>query len=153
VDFDTRAAMVGSSENDDLGAVVEGWRTGAMKLHVLKHGLALRQRAPALLAEGEYLPLPVEGPEEASVIAFSRRRGEDWVMAVAPCRPLRLTAGSDRPQVPGANWRGTALVLPTLAAGRLVNLLTGEDLGAGGRVPLATLLGRFPVALIATVPA
>jgi (1->4)-alpha-D-glucan 1-alpha-D-glucosylmutase len=123
-----------------------------MKLHVLKRGLALRKRAPALLAEGAYLPLPVEGPEAASVIAFARRLAEDWVVAVAPCRPLRLTAGSDRPEVATAVWGDSALVLPTLAGGCFVNNLTGEALGGGGRIPLATLLGRFPVALITAVP-
>ena len=152
VDFGIRAAMVKSLENCDLGAVVEGWRSGAMKLHVLKQGLALRRRASALLAEGEYLPLPVEGPEAASVIAFARRLAEDWVVAVAPCRPLQLTAGSDRPEVSPAAWRDSALVLPTLADGCFVNILTGEALGDGGRIPLATLLGRFPVALITAVP-
>jgi len=151
VDFGTRAVMVDSLENEHLGAVVEGWRTGAMKLHVVKRGLAMRRHAPALLAEGDYLPLVVEGPEEASVIAFSRRLGESWAVAVAPCRPLRLTAGSDRPEVPPANWRDSAVVLPTLAAGSFVNVLTGETLGPGGRVPLASLLHKFPVALIAAV--
>ena len=123
-----------------------------MKLHVVKQGLAMRRHAPALLAEGDYLPLVAEGPEEASVIAFSRRLGESWAVAVAPCRPLRLTAGSDRPEVPPANWRDSAVVLPTLAAGSFVNVLTGETLGLGGRVPLAALLRKFPVALIAAVP-
>jgi maltooligosyltrehalose synthase len=64
---------------------------------------------------------------------------------------LRLTAGSDRPEVPPANWRDSAVVLPTLAAGSFVNVLTGETLGPGGRVPLASLLHKFPVALIAAI--
>src|SRR5262249_31060662 len=119
-------------------------------LHVLRRGLALRRHSPALLAEGEYLPLAVEGPEEANVIAFSRRSGEDWAVAVAPCRPLRLTAGSDRPEVPPAHWHDSAVVLPTLATGSFVNLFTGEHVGMGGPIPLARLLGKFPVALIAT---
>jgi maltooligosyltrehalose synthase len=65
---------------------------------------------------------------------------------------LRLTAGNDRPEVPPAAWRDSALVLPTIAAGCFVNSLTGEELGNGGRIPLATLLGQFPVALITAVP-
>src|SRR5262245_8830921 len=123
-----------------------------MKLHLLRCGLTLRQRAPALLAEGEYLPLAVEGPEQASVVAFARRLGEDWAIAVAPCRTLRLTAGNDRPEVPRSCWRDTAAVLPTLAGASFVNHLTGEDLGTGGCIPLADLLQQFPVALVSTVP-
>jgi (1->4)-alpha-D-glucan 1-alpha-D-glucosylmutase len=143
--------MVGSIGITELGAMTEGWKSGAMKLHLLRCGLTLRRRAPALMAEGEYLPLAVEGPEQASVVAFARRLGEHWAIAVAPCRTLRLTAGHDRPAIPGSRWHDTAIVLPTLAGASFVNHLTGEALGAGGRVPLAALLDKFPVALVSTV--
>jgi (1->4)-alpha-D-glucan 1-alpha-D-glucosylmutase len=152
VDFEARAAMVESVGMTDLGTITGSWKSGAMKLHLLRSGLALRQRAPALMAEGEYLPLIVEGSEEASVIAFARRSGDDWAVAVAPCRAVRLTAGSDSPEVPASRWRDTAVVLPTLAGSSFVNHLTGENLASGGRVPLAALLDRFPVALASTVP-
>jgi (1->4)-alpha-D-glucan 1-alpha-D-glucosylmutase len=151
IDFESRAAMVESIGITELGAMTEGWKSGAMKLHLLRCGLALRQRAPALMAEGEYLPLPVEGPEQESVVAFARRSGEDWTIAVAPCRTLRLTAGNDRPEIPGHRWHDTAIVLPTLAGASFVNELTGEVLGPGGRIPLADLLDKFPVALVSTV--
>jgi (1->4)-alpha-D-glucan 1-alpha-D-glucosylmutase len=152
IDFESRAEMVEFIGITELGAMTEGWKNGAMKLHLLRCGLALRHRARALMAEGEYLPLTVEGPEQESVVAFARTAGEDWAIAVAPCRTLRLTAGNDRPVVPRSRWHDTAVVLPTLAGARFVNHLTGETLGTGGRVPLAGLLDRFPVALVSTVP-
>jgi maltooligosyltrehalose synthase len=62
-----------------------------------------------------------------------------------------LTAGNDRPEIPRSRWRDTAIVLPTLAGKSFVNHLTGEDLGTGGRIPLADLLDEFPVALVSTV--
>jgi (1->4)-alpha-D-glucan 1-alpha-D-glucosylmutase len=152
IDFELRAAMVESGKIAELGAMTEGWKSGALKLHLLRCGLSLRQRAPALLAEGAYLPLAVEGPEQASIVAFARNAGDDWTVAVAPCRTLRLTAGNDRPAIPRERWHDTAVVLPTLAGASFVNHLTGEALGAGGRIAVAELLDKFPVALVSTVP-
>ena len=45
-------------------------------------------------------------------------------------------------------WGEASLVLPDDLRGELTNVLTGEKFPAQGRMPLARLLGRFPVALL-----
>ena len=79
------------------------------------------------------MPLEAEGPKAQHVVAFGRGRGPDCV-AVAPRLPIRL----------GGEWDGTALALPER---RCVNELTGEEV-PGGKVAVADLLRRFPVALL-----
>jgi (1->4)-alpha-D-glucan 1-alpha-D-glucosylmutase len=56
-------------------------------------------------------------------------------VAVAPRLPLRL----------GGDWQGTTLELPP---GAWRDELTGEEVEGGPR-PIAELLARFPVALLA----
>ncbi len=65
-------------------------------------------------------------------------RGDDAI-SIAP----RLALGL------GGDWRGTTVELPD---GEWRDEMTG-DVHAGGRAPVARLLGRFPVALLARASA
>jgi (1->4)-alpha-D-glucan 1-alpha-D-glucosylmutase len=106
---------------------------GLPKLWLIHQGLELRRRLPeAFGPDGAYEPLPAAGPRAEHVVAFTR--GGD-VIAIAPRLPLRLQG----------DWQGTALELPP---GRWRDELAGEEI-AGGRRPVADLLARFPVALLA----
>jgi (1->4)-alpha-D-glucan 1-alpha-D-glucosylmutase len=104
---------------------------GLPKLWLIHQGLQLRRRLPDVF-NGDYAPLRVSGPRADHAVAFLRGGG---VAAVAPRLPLRL----------GGDWRETALELPP---GSWRNELTGEEV-AGGSRPVAGLLARFPVALLA----
>ncbi|HEY2290937.1 MAG TPA: malto-oligosyltrehalose synthase [Thermoanaerobaculia bacterium] len=106
---------------------------GLPKLWLIHQGLRLRRRSPeAFGPAGAYEPLRAVGPRAEHVVAFARGGA---VAAVAPRLPLRLQG----------DWRGTALELPP---GSWRDELTGEEI-AGGRRPVADLLARFPVALLA----
>lgn len=132
VDWELRRRLL--RELDGLGAE-EVWRRAdesLPKLWVIQKTLALRRRLPAAFgAEGHYRPLVVRGSRAQHAVAFSR---SDAVAAVVP----RLVLGLD------GDWSDTSIALP--AAG-WHNQLTGERLD-GGATPLATLLARFPVALL-----
>ena len=93
-----------------------------------------RRRRPEWFGPGgDYTPLPAAGPKREHVVAFARGRDRDGI-TLAPRLPIRL----------GGRWDGTTLALPDR---RWINELTGEQL-AGGKVPVADLLRRFPVALL-----
>jgi (1->4)-alpha-D-glucan 1-alpha-D-glucosylmutase len=106
---------------------------GLPKLWLIHRGLELRRRLPeAFGPEGKYEPLRASGPRAEHAVAFAHG-GE--VVAITPRLPLRLDG----------DWQGTTLELPP---GRWRDELTGEEI-EGGRRPVADLLARFPVALLA----
>ena len=85
---------------------------------------------PEPKAAPTYAPLAARGARAAHVVALVRGEG---LVAVAP----RLVWGL------GGDWGDTALALPP---GDWRDAFTGQE--ARGEVPLATLLGAFPVALL-----
>ncbi|HEX6530790.1 MAG TPA: malto-oligosyltrehalose synthase, partial [Burkholderiales bacterium] len=105
------------------------------KLHVIRKGLEVRRKYPHLFHGAKYTPLYADGGREENIIAFSLSDGKDCVVAVAP----RLFAHlGDKP------WGESVLTLP---AGEFANVMTGER-HSGGRVRVAELLSRLPVALL-----
>ncbi|GAA5071680.1 (1-_4)-alpha-D-glucan 1-alpha-D-glucosylmutase [Thermocatellispora tengchongensis] len=100
------------------------------KLRLTKAALAVRRR---LGPGAAYEPLEADGPAAGHVIAFFR--GDERAVAVATRLPVRLEREG--------GWRGTTIMLPP---GRWHDLLTGCV--HTGRLPLAHLLSRYPVALL-----
>jgi (1->4)-alpha-D-glucan 1-alpha-D-glucosylmutase len=138
VDFDLRRRLLDELPRLSPEQVVARADEGLPKLWVIRQALHLRRQRPAPFgagAAGAYAPLAAEGVKAKHAVAFLRG-GE--VAAVAP----RLVIGLD------GDWGDTTLALPS---GRWRNVLDGESLD-GGRVPLACLLRRFPVALLAREP-
>ncbi|MEW1847842.1 malto-oligosyltrehalose synthase, partial [Nonomuraea angiospora] len=80
-----------------------------------------------------YRPLWAEGPAASHVIAFARGERPQAV-AVATRLPVRLAR---------CGWGSTSLTLP---GGTWRDLLTGGLYT--GRIPLAHLLGQYPVSLL-----
>jgi (1->4)-alpha-D-glucan 1-alpha-D-glucosylmutase len=117
----------------DTAAMLARLPEGLPKLWLIRQALGLRRRRPAAFgSQGAYRPIVARGSRAQHAVALERG-GE--VVAVAP----RLVLGL------GDDWADTTLPLP---AGGWHNVLTGEQL-AGGDRPLAELLARFPVALLA----
>ncbi|MGD9485693.1 malto-oligosyltrehalose synthase [Streptomyces sp. TRM70308] len=103
------------------------------KERLTRTALRLRRDHPDWFgAKAGYTPLAAEGPAAAHCLAFARA---DAVVTVVSRLTRRLAAAG--------GWRETALPLP---AGRWRDLLSGQ--AAAGRVPLAGLLARGPVALL-----
>ncbi|HEX4813188.1 MAG TPA: malto-oligosyltrehalose synthase [Nonomuraea sp.] len=104
----------------------------AAKLLVTTQALRLRRRLGGAAA---YRPLRAEGEAAEHVIAFARGDGDrPRAVAVATRLPARLAR---------TGWGGTTLTLPP---GAWRDLLT-HSLHTG-RIPLAHLLGQYPVALL-----
>jgi (1->4)-alpha-D-glucan 1-alpha-D-glucosylmutase len=107
------------------------------KLHVIRQGLEVRRKYPHLFHGARYTPLYADGGREDNIIAFSLADAKDCVVAVAP-RLFAHLLESDKP------WGESSLALP---AGEFLDVMSGAR-HAGGRVRVAELLSRFPVALL-----
>ena len=138
----------------DAAALFRAWPNGRVKHWVTAAALRLRRAHPRLFAEGAYVPVPAAGRRARHLCCFLRHAGPDWVLAVVPRFPARLT-GADRtgraePPL-GAVWEGTRLSLPPDAPTTWHSVLTGAEV-EGAEV--ARLLSALPVALLAAhVPA
>ncbi len=129
VDFTLRRKLLARIDGGELPPLDE---SGAAKLLVTSRVLRLRRDRPDLFTR--YTPLPATGHASEHVVAFDR----GGAIAVATRLPLGLEAVG--------GWGSTELLTP---AGAYVDVLTGATV-EGGRVPLAGLLERYPVALLVT---
>jgi (1->4)-alpha-D-glucan 1-alpha-D-glucosylmutase len=102
--------------------------SGAAKLWVTAQGLHARRERPELFTG--YTPLRATGPAAEHLVAFDR----GGAVTLATRLPVGLAAAG--------GWLDTELALP----GSYVDALTGHELS--GRVPLAQVLDRYPVALL-----
>jgi (1->4)-alpha-D-glucan 1-alpha-D-glucosylmutase len=149
VDFDRRSRLLETVDRLAPNDLLAGWRSGAIKMRLLRAGLSLRAKAPALFTKGDYVPLGVEGACADHVIAFARSLGTAAVVALAPRWGLKLLEGQDMPLVPPRRWRDTALILPQGFTRRhWRNIFTGEETAGEGRVMLGAVLKDFPVGLL-----
>jgi (1->4)-alpha-D-glucan 1-alpha-D-glucosylmutase len=112
------------------------------KLYVVARALGFRREHAALFAEGEYVAAPASGAHAANVIAFARRKGDEWALAVAP---RWLTQLECKPPSAACDWGDTVLELPEGAPATWRDAFTGADVA---RAAMADVLRRFPVALL-----
>ena len=138
VDYEQRRALLRRSR--EVTAAV-AWReeaeSGLPKLLLTRRALRLRARRSELFGrDGAYRPLEVAGERAAHVIAFGRGVAPGAVTVVP-----RLVLGV------GGDWGDTRVSLPD---GAWFDQLGGRRVA--GDVPVAELLGDFPVALLAREP-
>ena len=132
-DFDLRQRMLADLRNATVEQVMRRFDEGMPKLWLIRNGLALRKQHPEWFGpQAGIEPLEVRGSRRDHVVAFIR--GES-VATIVP----RLVAKLRN------DWSDTEVELPR---GEWANHLTG-DRTRGGRIKLAELTRRFPVALLA----
>jgi (1->4)-alpha-D-glucan 1-alpha-D-glucosylmutase len=138
VDPDNRRPVDWAARRAHLARLDEGWlpdvdAEGAAKLLVTLSGLRLRRYRPELFTG--YRSVPAEGPAWDHAVAFSRSPS---LVAVATRLPVGLASQG--------GWADTVLPLPG-AATDWHDIIT--DTAVDGSAPsLATLLARYPVALL-----
>lgn len=132
VDYDVRREMLARFGE---GLVPDLDVSGATKLFVVHRALTLRRVRPELFRG--YRALHAEGPAAAHALAYAR--SDDLVVL-----GTRLPVGLDD----SGGWRDTTL---TLGGGEWTDVITGSTY-AGGRLEVAELLARYPVALLTRPP-
>jgi (1->4)-alpha-D-glucan 1-alpha-D-glucosylmutase len=137
-----------------IADLLEHWPDGRIKMFLTACGLRLRREAPDLFLEGDYIPIQAEGDRADHVVAFARRLGDRWVIAVVPRLAMLLTG--PRPALPigPAVWRNTFLRVPAeLAAATLRDAFTGAAITPastpeGTAAHVGDILAACPVALL-----
>ena len=124
------------------------WRDGRVKQAVIARVLALRRRLPLLFADGDYRPLPVEGPLAQAVIAFERRRVDDRMLVVAPRLPARLSIDGTTLAAMAEGWRQTAIVVDASMEVWNDAFDGGPRRFAAGRIALPELCPSLPLAVL-----
>jgi (1->4)-alpha-D-glucan 1-alpha-D-glucosylmutase len=159
VDYDLRRELMRSIETrrGEVGLaeaareMVDGWKDGRIKLHVVQTALRLRMALPDAFTGGAYVPLMAEGDRAEHVVSFARTAGGAAVIVVVPRMVATLTRGRGRDYgLPkAADWEDTHLQLPDELAGRYRNAITGEELRARKHgLDLTDVFASFPVALL-----
>jgi (1->4)-alpha-D-glucan 1-alpha-D-glucosylmutase len=133
VDYELREAMLAELEaGRSVDEIMERMDSGMPKLWILYKALHLRREKPEWFGrEAAYIPLVVEGTNQAHLIAFSRG---DSVAILAPRWNIKL----------GGGFGSTTVELPQ---GSWSNVFTGEKVN-GGSTRAQQLFGKFPVALL-----
>jgi (1->4)-alpha-D-glucan 1-alpha-D-glucosylmutase len=159
VDFARRRALLAGLAADADGPPPWDAPDGRAKLYLIRRALALRERDPALFADGDYRPLAVSGPYARHLCAFARVHRDRALVVIAP----RLLAGRVLEGDPGTGsaalrtepfadpgWAGTLVAVPgtvwkdRLGGGRLDAARSGD----GQVLRAADVLRRFPVGLL-----
>ena len=105
-----------------------------------------------MLQRAEYVALEVRGERASHVVAFARRDGPHWVVAVAT--RLYVSLGAKPGAWPAGDvWGDTAIVwpepLPEDGPAWLEDAISGRHFAPrGGMLPLADLLRDFPTAAL-----
>ncbi|HSA90714.1 MAG TPA: malto-oligosyltrehalose synthase [Burkholderiales bacterium] len=141
VDYELRAKLLASRD----GELLKNLADGRAKLHVIRKGLEVRRKFPALFQGGKYAALYADGGREENIIAFSLSDSTRCVVAVAPRLFARLMDGHDLAPLGAKAWGEARLPLE----GEYVNVLTGErHEDRAGHMSVAQLLSTFPAALM-----
>jgi (1->4)-alpha-D-glucan 1-alpha-D-glucosylmutase len=126
---------------------------GRSKMFVVWRTLNVRRANAEIFRGGDYVPLPVQGPQAIHVCAFARRNNGKEALVVAP----RWYAGllpDDGNDPLAAVWEETFVDLSHVAEGVAYrNGFTGEIIRSEERsglpvLPLKRALAHFPIALL-----
>ncbi|HZR21990.1 MAG TPA: malto-oligosyltrehalose synthase [Vicinamibacterales bacterium] len=130
--------------------LLEHRRDGRVKMFVAARALEARREFTPLFERGTYVPLPATGSRRECAFAFARVLDGSAVITVAPRMVATLIPDATTPPI-GSVWGDTRIDLSPMAMQSPAtwrNAFTGETMDAHGDLDVATLLGRFPVAML-----
>jgi (1->4)-alpha-D-glucan 1-alpha-D-glucosylmutase len=131
VDYDLRRRLLAELDGLSPEQLWSRLDEGMPKLWLIRQTLKLRREKRLLMPQDSYCPLVSRGKRALHVVAFARG---DSVITIVPRLILKT----------GGRWADTTLELPS---GHWLNEFTGDTFD-GGVIRVASLLKRFPVALL-----
>lgn len=143
VDFEQRKRLLASLEGATPTDLLADWRSGRIKLFLIRALLQFRRQEERFFQEAGYQSLEASGHFDRHVIAFERKAGDRRLVVVVP-RLVQRWGYSPT----GNLWADTAIRIPG-GEGTWRNVLTGSDVSLeSGEVHLAGLLGELPFAVL-----
>jgi (1->4)-alpha-D-glucan 1-alpha-D-glucosylmutase len=138
------------AETDTLDLISQLLSTredGRIKLFLIHRVLTARRGKSDLFREGVYLPLEPVGSFKEQIIAYARRKENQWAVTVAPRFLTALVAEGDDP-LGEERWKDTRLVLPEEAPVRWIDAVTGTEIKGGKELAVGEIFRFFPGALL-----
>lgn len=130
-----------------LDELMNSMYDGRIKLFLTHRTLAARSDQPDVFISGDYRPLEATGKCERNVVAYARRAGDRWALAVLPRLTVGLVEENEFP-VGEAVWGDTMIELPEQIPESFTDYLTGRRLDLEGKLRLAELFEHLPWALL-----
>ncbi|MBX3501673.1 MAG: malto-oligosyltrehalose synthase [Alphaproteobacteria bacterium] len=148
VDPDNRRPVDFARAAASLRAPGGDWRAGAVKQRMVAALLALRSRMPEVFTRGAYEPIEVQGAQAEQFVAFARRLGSEVVVVAVP-RLAYGMVGDLASLAISPEVLGGACLRPSFQPATLVDILDSREVRFdAARVPLTSLFGRRPVAVL-----
>jgi (1->4)-alpha-D-glucan 1-alpha-D-glucosylmutase len=155
VDYAKRQKMLDRLQNLDPAkarTLLENLSDGSAKLYLISRTLKTRKRRSEIFSEGAYIPLTTKGTFGNHVVAFCRKKREDYVLVVVP-RFLAAMNGDGGGLPLGEIWGDTAVFLPEKAPKNWTEVLSGNTVSSkqtAGKnaLSVADVLRGFPAALL-----
>jgi (1->4)-alpha-D-glucan 1-alpha-D-glucosylmutase len=137
--------------------LLQSWPDGRIKLWLTARLLRLRHKEPQLFLHGSYMPLHVEGPRWARVVAFARFHDNRGLIAVVPRLSANLLNAEHGWPVTNAVWQDTVVRIPdSFAEDGLRDVITGgwpsiDRSASGATLAVGDVLRTCPIAVLATI--
>ena len=154
VNYIKRGVMLDEVERLDPAkarSLLDDFSNAKAKLYLINRALKLRRRRREVFWEGEYVPLNVKGAFGDDVVAFCRKKAEEYVMVVAPRFVATVTGGVERLPL-GEVWEDTTVCFPNDSQKSWTDVLSGNiflpEMNRNRGLRVADLLSVFPVALL-----
>ncbi|MFD1140155.1 malto-oligosyltrehalose synthase [Larkinella insperata] len=110
-----------------------------------------RKQQPELFAQGQYIPLAVEGRYKDHVLAFARRQRQNWVVVVVPLH-LGVMSQQQNKAVTALDWKDTRIVLPPDAPVEWKNVFIKTTGLASDTLAVKELFQTLPLAVLHLQP-
>ena len=151
VDYEKRQQVLqsfeGKSEDDLFSELWETRYSAHVKLWLTQQLLQLRKTNPDLFAEGEYIPLGVEGAYKNHVLAFARRHKSAVQVVAVPLHTALLCKEQEKTFFE-IDWKDTKIILPKEIESSLETVFTRSQVEKGKGLLAADLFSHFPVAIL-----
>ncbi|WP_138993427.1 malto-oligosyltrehalose synthase [Larkinella sp. C7] len=160
VDYDQRRQWLDELTNPDqapsdalLSDLWENRYDARIKLW-LTHTLltARNQESTELFAEGDYIPLAVEGQYRQHVLAFARRHRQTWLVVAIPLHLAEMSRRQNK-SVPALDWKDTRIVLPPEAPDEWKHMLLPTSGKTTDGIALKDVFKTLPLAVLKLQPA
>jgi (1->4)-alpha-D-glucan 1-alpha-D-glucosylmutase len=145
VDFDARQALLNAIDADPpWDQLCRDWRSGRIKLCLMRQLLQIRRNYCDVLAKGHYRELEVSGPDGDKVVAFMREHRDECLMIAVGRRFHDATEG-------GRAWpqptRWNAFVNLPMAGSLHDQLSPRGRVVKAGSIAADGLFGALPIAI------
>lgn len=154
IDFEKRKkflAQIKKMEKGDkpglINELLSMKEDGRIKLFLIYKALKARNEMKGLFEKGDYVPIEVKGSCSDHVIAFARKKDNDWSITVAPRLLTYLLKEGEYP-IGKSVWEDTQALIPDDAPLLWRDAFTDRVIKNGNTISIGEALNYFPVALL-----